>query len=127
MKQTIFNLKSLSPVSRLQSLRFACNGIRKFFREEPNAWVHLAATILLFIAIYYFRISGNELMALVIVTGFVWVAEAFNTALERIMDFVSPGYNPKVEVIKDIAAGAVLLSAITAILTGAIVFIPKIF
>lgn len=119
--------KIFPSVSRIQSIRYACNGIFKFFREEPNAWLHLGATILLFIAILYFRVSGNELLALLIVTGMVWVSEAFNTAVERIMDFLSPGRHPEAGAIKDISAGAVLLSAITAIITGGIVFIPKIF
>jgi diacylglycerol kinase len=114
-------------LSRINSFRFAIKGIRVFLQEEPNAWLHLAATILLAIAIIFFRIAGNELIALVIVTGFVWAAEAFNTVVERVMDFISPQYHPKVAFIKDLSAGAVLLAALTALLTAAIVFIPKIF
>lgn len=117
-------LKSFS-YSRINSFRFAIKGIRILLREEPNAWLHLSATILLAVAVIYFHISGTELIALVIVTGFVWAAEAFNTVVERVMDFISPEYHPKVEFIKDLSAGAVLLAALTAVLTAAIVFIPK--
>ena len=66
-------------------------------------------------------------MALIIVIGFVWVAEFFNTAIERIMDFISPGQHPEVRFIKDMSAGAVLLAALTAAITGGIIFIPEIF
>ena len=120
-------IKSLAPASRLNSLRFACKVIFKFFLQEPNALIHLFATLLLMVAVFYFRITGVELIALVIVTGLVWVAEAFNTVVERIMDFISPEYHPKVEFIKDLCAGAVLMAALTALITGAIVFIPKLF
>ena len=113
--------------SRINSLRFAAEGIGRFFIEEQNAWVHLAATIIVFALAFIFRLSGSEKLALVIVTGMVWVAEAFNTVVERIMDHISPERNPRVKFIKDLSAGAVLLSAITAVVTGAIVFIPKIF
>jgi diacylglycerol kinase len=119
--------KSISPASRFNSFRFAFNGIATFFRQEPNARIHFIATILLAGAIIYFRITGNELIALVFVTGFVWVAETFNTVIEATMDFISPAYHPRVKFIKDMAAGAVLLAALTALITGAIVFIPKFF
>lgn len=75
----------------------------------------------------YCRVSLTEAVALIIVTGFVWVAELFNTVVERIMDFISGQRNPDIKIIKDLAAGGVLLSAITALVTGAIIFIPKLF
>ena len=112
---------------RIASIRYACNGIKKFVMQEPNAKIHLVATTILCGAIIYFNISGIELMALIIVTGFVWVAEAFNTAVEAIMDFISPQYHSKVGLIKDISAGAVLLAVFTALITAAIVFLPKLF
>jgi diacylglycerol kinase (ATP) len=112
---------------RIGSVRYACNGIKKFVAQEPNARIHLAATIILCGAIVYFNIRGIELLALIIVTAFVWVAEAFNTAVEAIMDFISPEYHPRVGLIKDISAGAVLIAVFTALITGAIVFFPKLF
>ena len=113
--------------SRLNSFGFAARGIRKFFQQEPNAWIHLAATIGVFTCSAYFSISGFELLALIIVTGFVWIAEMFNTVIERVMDFISPAYHVQVAFIKALAAGAVLMSAVIAAITGLIVFIPKIF
>ncbi|MEI9913359.1 MAG: diacylglycerol kinase family protein [Bacteroidota bacterium] len=73
------------------------------------------------------RLSGTEIILLVIVTGFVWSAEIFNTSIERIMDFISPEHKPEVKLIKDLAAAAVFISALIAFITGAIIFIPKLF
>ena len=112
---------------RIASVRFACKGIKKFVVQEPNAKIHLVATTILCGAIIYFKIRGIELIALIIVTGFVWVAEAFNTAVEAIMDFISPQYHSRVGMIKDISAGAVLIAVFTALITAAIVFFPKLF
>lgn len=122
MKANSFSIKA-----RGRSFRYACKGIYKFFSQEPNAWIHVAATAVVFGAAFYFKVTRTEMMTLVIVTGFVWVSEILNTAVERIMDFISPEHHPETGFIKDIAAAAVLLSALTALITGAIVFIPKIF
>ena len=119
--------KTLSLQARINSFGFAIRGISKFFQQEPNAWIHLAATIIVFVAAVYYDVSNSEMIALIIVSGFVWIAEIFNTSIERIMDFICVKRNPEIEFIKDLAAGGVLLSALTAIITGAIVFIPKLF
>ncbi|MGK2862724.1 MAG: diacylglycerol kinase family protein [Chitinophagaceae bacterium] len=119
--------KTISFQSRLSSLRYAVRGISSFFNEEPNAMMHLVATILVIIAAGYFDVSNYEMIALVIVAGFVWVAEIFNTVIERIMDFISAERKPEIEFIKDLSAGGVLLSAFIAVVTGAIIFIPKLF
>ena len=121
MKQDSLTLKS-----RMLSFRYAFNGIGRFFREEPNARIHLAATAGVAVGIFYFHITGTELLALLIVTGAVWAAEIMNTAIEHLVDFVSPGFHPKAGLIKDLAAGAVLVTSITALSTGFIIFLPKI-
>ncbi len=119
--------KTLSLQSRISSFGFAFRGILKFFQQEPNTWIHLVATTCVFIAAVYYDVSNSEMIALIIVSAFVWVAEIFNTVIERIMDFISVKKEPEIAFIKDLAAGAVLLAAITAIVVGAIVFIPKLF
>lgn len=121
MKQKTFSLQA-----RLNSFGFAFRGIFKFFRQEHNAWIHLVATIAVFIAAVYYHVTNSELIALIIVSGFVWVAEIFNTVIEKIMDFISPEYHEAVKFIKDLAAGGVMFSALTAAATGIIVFIPKL-
>ncbi|MEI9811032.1 MAG: diacylglycerol kinase family protein [Bacteroidota bacterium] len=112
---------------RMLSFRFAFNGIKTFFREEHNARIHLAATITVFFAAWFFDLMRHEIISLIIVTGFVWAAEIFNTVVENTMDFISPAYHPKVKYIKDLSAAAVLVAAFTALLTALIIFIPKFF
>ena len=109
------------------SFRFAINGVKKFFREEHNARIHFAATVAVFIIASLLPLSSNEVITLVIVTGFVWAAEIFNTAIEKLMDHISPEYHPSVKIIKDMAAAAVLIAAATALICAAIIFIPKLF
>ncbi|MCG2617877.1 diacylglycerol kinase family protein [Terrimonas sp. NA20] len=121
MKQTSLTLRS-----RMSSFRFAAKGICRFFHEEANAKIHLAATVVVIAGIIWFRITGAELIALVIVTGLVWAAEIMNTAVEHLVDLVSPGFHPKAGLIKDLSAGAVLVLSITALITGLFIFIPKI-
>jgi diacylglycerol kinase len=98
----------------------------RFFFEEHNAILHLLATVTVVILVFFFRIRGAELLALVIVTGGVWITELINTAIENIMDMISPEKHPKVKYIKDLAAAAVLIAAIVALITGSIVLLPKI-
>lgn len=121
MKSSPFTLRS-----RLLSFRFAAKGICTFFRQEHNARIHLAATVTLITGIVYFHISGLELVALLIVAGLVWAAEIMNTAVEQLVDWVSPGFHPKAGLIKDLASAAVLVLSVVALITGLIIFIPKI-
>ncbi len=112
--------------ARLRSFRYAYSGLIRFFFEEHNAIVHLLATIVVGALVIFFRINGAELLALVIVTGGVWVAELLNTAIEQVMNKVSPEWHPKVKYIKDLAAAAVMLAALTALLVAGIIFIPRV-
>jgi len=64
---------------------------------------------------------------LLIVMALVWITEILNTCIEKIMDFVHPEYHPKVKIIKDMAAAAVLIMAIVAVIVGGLIFIPKLF
>ena len=117
--------QSFSLAARIRSFVYAFNGINQFFKSEHNAMLHLVATItVLFLAIIC-KVSAMESSILVVVTGFVWAAEIFNTAIEKIMDYISIDREPEIKFIKDVAAAAVLVAAITAFTTGCIIFIPK--
>ncbi|MBC7949047.1 MAG: diacylglycerol kinase family protein [Chitinophagaceae bacterium] len=117
--------KTFSLQQRVNSFRFACDGLKQFFDQEHNTRIHLAGTIAAAIAAWWFHIPAGELIALVIVIGFVWAAEIFNTVIEKIMDHLSPDQHDEVRIIKDLSAGAVLIAALTALGTGLIIFIPK--
>ncbi|HEX6181659.1 MAG TPA: diacylglycerol kinase family protein [Chitinophagaceae bacterium] len=121
MQTEKFSLKK-----RSQSFGYAFAGIIRFFRTEHNAWIHLAATIGVIVLGIVLGVTAIETAFLVFAIGFVWVAELFNTCIEKIMDFISTEKHPKIQIIKDMAAGAVLLAAITALIIGIAIFIPKI-
>lgn len=112
---------------RLKSIRYALDGVVAFFRSEPNAVIHLVATVLVIILSVVVKLQQAELLTIVIVTGLVWMAELFNTAIEKIMDFISPDKHPAIRFIKDISAAGVLISALVALVAGGIIFLPKLF
>jgi diacylglycerol kinase (ATP) len=112
---------------RVGSFRFAFNGIKRFLRDEHNARIHLVATVTVFTAAWRMQLPAREIISLVIVTGFVWAAEIFNTAIENIMDFISTERRPEIKLIKDLSSAAVLIAAFAALVTGLLIFIPKFF
>lgn len=120
------NNKPFSAKERGNSFKFAFAGIAAFFKQEHNARIHLAATIVVIALAIIFHVSSIEAIALTLAIGFVWSAEIFNTSIEKIMDFISTEKNSKIKFIKDVSAAAVLVAAITALIIGCIVFIPKI-
>ncbi|HEX6429872.1 MAG TPA: diacylglycerol kinase family protein [Niastella sp.] len=119
--------QEFSIMSRIKSFRFALEGIVSFFKHEHNAWLHFIATVAVFALTWWVGVDKNELLALVFAVGFVWVAEMFNTCIERVMDFVTEKRHPEIKFIKDVASGAVLVAALTALAVGAVIFIPKLF
>lgn len=121
MKTGTFSMRA-----RAKSFQFAWQGIMAFLRREHNAWLHFMATVAVIILATVVGLSKTELLALVFAIGFVWVAEIFNTCIEHIMDFMSTEKRPEIKFIKDLSAGAVLIAAITALVTGGIIFIPKL-
>jgi diacylglycerol kinase (ATP) len=120
MKDEKFSIRA-----RVESFKFSFEGLAAFFRSEHNSWLHFIATLAVFIIASIVGVTKTELLALVFAIGFVWVAEIFNTCIERIMDHTSPERHPDVKFIKDLASGGVLIAAITAVIVGLIIFIPK--
>ena len=112
--------------ARIKSFQYAFEGLKAFFGEQHNALVHAAATGIVILLCVVVKLHGTELLFIVLVTGLVWIAELFNTAIEKLCDLVSPGFNPRVKFIKDVAAAAVLVSALVAVITAFIIFIPRL-
>lgn len=107
-----------TPRARLASFSYAFSGLKRVIKTEHNAWLHLAATVLVIGAGAAFKISLNDWTWLVIAIGWVWTAEIVNTAIEQVCDAVSLECNTMIGAAKDIAAGAVLVSAIGATIIG---------
>ena len=110
----------------VRSFRYAGAGIYSLFRYENNARIHLMACIAVVIAGVFFQISSTEWCLIVIQIALVWAGEAFNTAIEKLADLVSAEYHPVIKVVKDTAAAGVLLLAISAVIVGSVIFIPKL-
>lgn len=118
--------ESFSLQKRIKSFPFAFRGIMRLVKYEHNARIHLVALVGVVIAGLVFRIGIVDWMAVVFASGMVFVSELFNTAIEKLADEVDPKWNERIGQVKDYAAGAVLVSALLAIIVGALVFLPKI-
>jgi diacylglycerol kinase (ATP) len=119
--------KPFSIVERLKSVSFALAGIGVMLRTQHNAWIHLAATIVVVGAGLWFNVAREEWIWLVLAMIAVWTAEALNTAFELLCDVASPEFHPLVKQAKDVAAAAVLIAAIGATIIGLLVFVPHLF
>ena len=111
---------------RIRSFRYAFQGIFFLFRTELNAKIHLAAALLAVLMGVFFHITPEEWCLIVLCIFSTFSAEAFNTAIEALVDLVSPENHPLAGRAKDLAAGAVLLTAIGAAVIGGVIFLPKI-
>lgn len=109
-----------------KSITYAFSGIKEAFIEEPNLRIHvLVATITVLLGLSL-KLSEIEWVVIVLTISFVIILELLNTSLEAVTDFLSPKIHPKAKLAKDVAAGAVLLSAVSAIIIGVIIFLPKV-
>jgi diacylglycerol kinase (ATP) len=120
------NIPSFSWKARLKSFKYAWEGIVSFFRLEYNAQIHLAITVLVLVLSITLQLSKWEVIAVVFSIAIVWVVEMINTVIEKMMDFICIERHPQIKLIKDLAAGAVLVAAIAAAIIGCIIFIPKL-
>lgn len=111
--------------ARLKSFQYAFAGIFHLFKTQHNFWIHIGLTTLTIVLGFILKINFTDWCLIIFAIGFVLAAEAFNTALEVLTDLVSPQYNEKAKIIKDVSAAGVLLSALTSFAIGLIVFLPK--
>jgi diacylglycerol kinase (ATP) len=118
--------QKFSIIERLDSFRHAFHGIATLLRYEHNSRIHLFILVLVIIAGFLFRISGTDWMAILFVTGLVFVSECFNTAVEYLSDLITGEQDENIRKAKDIAAAGVLISAAISVVTGLIIFIPEI-
>jgi diacylglycerol kinase len=109
-----------------QAFVFAGSGARHCFRQEANFKLHLMAAALAVLLGIFFKISGMEWIIIVTCITAVVGFEMLNTAIEHLCNMIQKEIHPSVKIIKDVAAGAVLVVAAGAGVCGAIIFIPKI-
>ena len=110
-----------------RSFGHAFRGLGMMLRTQANARIHAAATVLVVAGGLWLGISRGEWCAVTAGIGLVWLAEGLNTALEALVDLVSPDEHPLAGRAKDVAAGAVLCAALAALVIGAVVFGPRVW
>ncbi|MDF2854394.1 MAG: diacylglycerol kinase [Neobacillus sp.] len=110
----------------VNSFSFAVNGIKTAILSERNMRIHMIISILVIGCSFFFSISYVEWIIVILTIGGMIALELVNTAIERVVDLITKEYHPLAEQAKDIAAGAVFVYAITAVIIGIIIFLPKI-
>ena len=110
---------------RISAFNYAFKGIRWLLCHEAHAIIHIIAAIGVITAGFLFKISSLEWCVICLCIGIVFTAEGFNTAIEKLADRITQDPDPLIKIAKDVAAGAVLISAISTIVIAAIIFIPK--
>ena len=118
--------KKISKKKLKNSFKYAIQGIKSALKTEQNLKIHFIVTVLAIILGVVLKINFTEWAICFLLFGFVITAELLNTAIEVTGDLAMPERNEKAKLAKDIAAGAVLVSAIVSILVGIVIFLPKI-
>lgn len=113
-------------LGRIRSLKFALKGMWILITTEDSIKAQLFFALIATIMGFYFDISATEWATQVIVIGLVLVAEAVNTAIEEVADFIHPEFHVKIGLIKDIAAGAPSFAAVISLIVAGIIYVPKI-
>lgn len=120
-------MKKVLSIKRLRkSFGYAFKGIDDVIKHEPNMKIHVVVAILVVIMAFILKVSIIEWIILVLLIGAVLAAETINTTIENLVDMYTKEYNEKAKIVKDTAAGTVLILAITSAIIGLIIFIPKI-
>ncbi|MFH0762930.1 MAG: diacylglycerol kinase family protein [Candidatus Omnitrophota bacterium] len=120
-------LRNIFKVGRFRdSFKIAIKGITYLFLYHRNMRLIFFAGIVAFFGGLFFRLSGIELIALCITITLVFMAEIFNTAIELMMNMVAEKYHTRIRVIKDIAAGVVILACLNALAVGGVLFSSRI-
>lgn len=120
-------MKKVLSIKRLRkSFGYAFKGIDDVIEHEPNMKIHVVAAILVVIMAFILKVSIIEWIILVLLIGAVLAAETINTTIENLVDMYTKEYDEKAKIVKDTAAGTVLILAITSAIIGLIIFVPKI-
>jgi diacylglycerol kinase len=111
----------------LDSFRFAFVGLWYALRTQRNTRIHLSIAAAVVVVGLCLNLSHVEWAVLTLTIGFVLVSEMLNTVAETLVDLISPGYHPLAKIVKDVTAGAVLLTAIVSVVVGLLVLGPPLW
>ncbi len=110
---------------RIKSFRYAIQGLATMLKSQHNAWVHALATGIVCFVGLLLELTRWDWCWIALAIVAVWIAEALNTSLEFLANIVCPMHHPLVKQAKDVAAGAVLISAVGSVVIGTLVIIPR--
>ncbi len=113
--------------SRAASFRHAFAGWGYVVRTQPNALIHAAFSLAVILVGVWLRLSAQKWAIIILTMTLVWAAELVNTAIEAVIDLVSPDHHPLAKAGKDAVAGAVLVTAVGAILIGLLILGPPLW
>lgn len=108
----------------LKSFGFAFSGIIRVIKEERNIKIHLVAALFVMALAFYFNMSRNDWLILLLIITIVISLELVNSSIEAVVDLASPELHPLAKKAKDVAAGAVLVAAIISVIIGVLLFFP---
>ncbi len=109
-----------------KAIKFALSGLKYSFTHEKNIRIETFSAIVVIVVGFLLKISSLHWLIIILNISFVIITELINTAIEELSDVISPKIDPSVKIIKDVAAGAVIISVIAAAVCGLIVFAPYI-
>lgn len=110
----------------INSFHYSWDGIKYAFKYEQSMFIHVLVTLLVVICGIIFKLNFHEWLLCIVLIGLVIATELINTAIEAVVDLACPEIHPLAKTAKDTAAAAVLVFAITAVLCGLFLFVPKI-
>lgn len=113
-------------INRIESFRYAFAGIWYTLKTQRNAQIHVAIAGVIIMLGLALKLTLTEWAIIALTTGFVWATEMLNTVAEAAMDYATADFDPQVKIVKDVAAGAVLIAAITAVAVGLLILGPPL-
>ena len=111
----------------MRSFVYAVRGLGYVLKYERNGRIHLLFAFFAFGLGVYLHVTDVELAAIFFAIIIVFLAEIFNTAIEKTLDIIETKHHPMIEIVKDMSAGAVLVAAIAAVMMGVVIFTPYIW
>ena len=109
--------------NRIKSIKYALNGVCQFYHSEIHAKIHIIFAFITIALAFILEINRIEWVFIVFAIGIVFITEMLNTSIEKLVDLISPEYNKKAGIIKDVAAGAVLMASVVSVIIGSIIFL----
>ena len=109
-----------------KSFKYASNGLKEAYKTEQTVWIFIPVALLVIVMGFIFKISHTEWLVIVLILGIIYSMELINTALEATVDLATKEIHPLAKKAKDTISAAVLVFAITSVIIGLIIFVPKI-